>query len=344
MVNNCLKTAMICGIIFSSINTIVYLTAFTDFFIAVDNYETYAEDMTGDDASDHFDPSSEWFTAISAEYEALSDFDKENVYCDVVSIQASPDAHKDDINLDLSVCMVMAALSTCGYLLIGCNACNAKCDRFSGVDIVNIVPSDPENPMSRAKIAHPLKTDPKTPEQLLEEDLMMYRSDTGYLFLVTGAFIGVIWLLIHERVSVTGTDCQAKFYECGESGDCTMDDMMTTVPLNSSLMKMLIAYPFIMPGFFTGFLSLIFVLVSGIWSAAVHKNRSFAYVHIFIAVFGLTPFVWVYFIDDLVPFDGALAVTSIAMLPLLMTLTYTLVLCCSCICKYDKYGRPRRNY
>merc|ERR1719266_965922 len=108
---------------------------------AVDTYDSNATDMIEsalDGTSSNFNETSEWFLGISADYEALSSFDKENVYCDVVAIQSNPDAILLDAEFEFSCAQSLVMISVVGLLYVtGVFFCK-KYNKFYGVDMNDI--------------------------------------------------------------------------------------------------------------------------------------------------------------------------------------------------------------
>lgn len=330
--NQCMKCTLISAIVFSTINAIAYIIAWNETDNAVENYGDYSMDMI-DSAlnvtTSNFNETSEWFIAIAVEYEALSDFDKENVYCDVVSIQASPDASYQDAYFESGAARSLMVLACVGAAFVTGNFFCKRYNKFYGIDVNDIGPSDPNAKIpafsTAVIIKRPDAEKKSAQEQKFEKESEMlsdYRYDMMIQFITAGPFIGLTWLLVTRRSSVDGLDCQEMFYECGLSGDCNMDDMMTTVALNSSLISMLASYPMLICAFFAPILSLCFVLGSGIFLSIGTNDWRYATLPAIMFVYGGVPFVWVYFVDPFMPFEPVLAILTFAALPMVFQCFY----------------------
>lgn len=330
--NQCMKCTLISAIVFSTINAIAFITAWVDTMNAVDTYRENSIDMI-DEAlnatTSNFNETSEWFVAIAAEYEALSDFDRENVYCDVVAIQASPDAILLDADFEYGATRSLMAIACFGLAFVTGNFFCKRYNKFYGIDVNDIGPSDPKAKIpafSTAVIIKRTDAEKKTAEQEKfekeSEMLSDYRYDMMIHFIMAGPFIGLIWLLVTRRSSVDGLDCQEMFHVCGKSGNCSVDDMMTTVALNSSLFAMLASYPMLICAFFAPILSLCFVLGTGIFLSIGTNDWRYATLPAVMFVYGGVPFVWVYFVDPFMPFEPVLAILSFAALPMVFQCFY----------------------
>lgn len=330
--NSCMKCTLVSAIIFAFINAIAFVMAWIDSMNAVDTYDSNATDMIEsavDGTSSNFNESSEWFLGISAEYEALSSFDKENVYCDVLAIQSDPDAILLDAEFEYSCMQSLVMISVAGLLYVTGHFFCKKYNKFYGVDVNDIGPSDPKakNPaFSTAVIIKRTDAEKKSAEEEKfereSEMLSDYRYDMMIQFIMTGPFIATVWLMVSRRSAVNGLDCQELFYACGQSGDCVIDDLMTTVALNSSLIKMLASYPFLIGAFFAPILSLCFVLGSGIFLSIGTNDWRYVTVPLAMFVYAGVPFTWVYFVDPYMPFEPVWAVLILAILPMVFQCFY----------------------
>lgn len=341
--NGCMKCVLISAIVFACINLLANITAFADFMIAAQGYDDnadYIQEYYDKGEASNFDSDSEWFVTISAEYEALSSFDKENVYCDVMSIQANPEAVLEDTEFEASAAAILAIVSGLGLVVMGCDFCCFKYNKFYGVSMDRIGAADPETRFGRSKMnelglhkaviiksADQDEKDGVKFKKDADEFLTNYRISMAIYFITCGPFIALFWMMVVRRSAIDGLDCQELFFNCGESGNCTMDDMMLTVPLNSSLFKMLISYPLVVIGWCTAILSLCFVLGSGIYLAIGAKNMGYATLPLFMFVYGGVPLTWIYFVDPYMPFDGLYAVIVLTILPMLWLACYSLFSC-----------------
>lgn len=336
----CLHLTLIIGIVICVLQIISSVVVTIDFGAKKSDYEDYGSDMIKDallgPELSHINETSAWRVAISEEYEMLSSFDKENVYCDVPAILGSPDEHLDAGTKEFEACifLLMFAIGGCA-LIVGFLVCS-KCDKFYDVDMVdikaskNIKGTNIEDPTSRAVIADSHWKKKMSDAEKLAKNLSDFRSNTAYLFMTSGCFLALYWLLIERRSNVVGFDCQALVYSCGKSGECVMDDMMLTVPLNSSLLKMFLSYGIITWGILSCIVSLLFVLGSGVVVTCGSSVYGFLYLPVFMFFYSLLPFVWVYFIDDKIPLDnsGLVGIFAFLLLAFLGEIVWVCVFVC----------------
>lgn len=334
----CLMLSLIIGIVFAVLQIISTIAVAVDFKAALEDYKdngkTIIEDaLLGPEVN--FNETSAWFVALSAEYDALSSFDKEYVYCDVKSIQSSPKWWEDVATNEWEAVICLLAFFSCGGLaiIVGNLMCK-KFNPFYDVDMADIKASDPENPFSKAVIAQSHWNKTLTKEEKLRKNLQDYRADTAYLFLASGPLLAVYWILVERRSMVSGFDCQALFYACGQSGECGMDDLMLTVPLNSSLVKMIFSYGIITWSFLTCLASLVFVLTSGTLITIGSRVFGFLWLPLFMFFYSLVPFAWVYFADEHVPIQNSGLVGVFALL--LLAFFGELLWVCCFICRSCK--------
>lgn len=310
-VSQCVNIFLICGVVLAYLQIIVNIIAAVDTANFVFDYESNGLDINAikNDASSNFNSTSEWFMTISAEYEALSDFDKENVFCNVIDIQGDPLEEFVYAQYEWLMFVGFTFMSGIGATYMACTLRGCMCNKFGDGG------SDVENP-------HNLKFSREW------ENWDNFRGSTGVLFVLTSAFIGLFWLLIVRRSSVTGLDCQDMFYKCGTSGDCSVDDLMLTVPLNASFFKMTISYPLLAGVFPIGFISLVWVLFTGIFLSIGVNNWSYVYLPAFMSTYGILPFLWAFFVAEYVPsVPGALGVAVLVLIPVLMHILYVCYQC-----------------
>lgn len=347
--NGCMKCTLISAIVLACLNVIANLTASVDYLMAATEYDNNANDIYDeleDDSASNFHSDSEWFVTVAAEYEALSSFDKENVYCDIVTIQSDPSAILDDVEFEATAALGFTIVSAIGLIYAACNFCCVKYNKFYGVTMDRIGAADPETKFGGSKMNElgnhraiiVKQLDAANDQAQKDADMFLnnYRTSMAMYFIICGPMMAVIWLMVVRRSATDGLDCQALFFSCGQSGDCSMDDMMLTVPLNSSLIKMLISYPLVSIGWFSSILSLCFVLGSGMFLALGASNCSYATLSVFMFVYGAVPFAWVYFVDQYMPFEAMYAVIVLAVLPMISLSCYS---CFDCIrsCKGQRY-------
>merc|ERR1719230_2195972 len=154
--NGCMKCTLISAIVLACLNVIANLTASVDYLMAATDYDNNANDIFDeleDDPASNFHSDSEWFVTVSAEYEALSSFDKENVYCDVVTIQADPIAILEDAEFEATAAIGFTLVSAIGLIYAACNFCCFKYNKFYGVTMDRIGAADPETKYGNSKMA-----------------------------------------------------------------------------------------------------------------------------------------------------------------------------------------------
>merc|ERR1719192_3303787 len=102
-----MRCNLIVACVISAINLLLNGGIFYEgMFVSLKDYDANSVDIGNSTANANFDPASEWFTTISAEYDALSDFDKEYVYCDVDAILEDPETAGSEYGRELS-CTIM---------------------------------------------------------------------------------------------------------------------------------------------------------------------------------------------------------------------------------------------
>lgn len=334
----CLMLSLIIGIVFAVLQIFSTIAVAVDFKTVLNDYKSNGKSMIEDALQGpevNFNETSAWFVALSAEYDALSSFDKENVYCDVKAIQSNPVEWEDVGTNEWEAVIVLLAFFSMGGLglIVGTLMC-AKCNKFYDVDMADIKAKDPENPFSKATIAQSHWNKTLTKEEKLRKNLSDYRSNTAYLFLASGPLLAVYWILVERRNMVSGFDCQSLFYACGQSGECGMDDLMLTVPLNSSIVAMITSYGFIMWGVLSCLVSLLFVLMSGTLITCGSSVYGFLWLPLFMFVYSFLPFAWVLFVDEHVPLQNA-GLAGIFVFILLAFLGEIVWVCCF-ICRSCK--------
>lgn len=184
------------------------IAATYDFKNTLDDYSDRADKISNQIVSEeanNFQANSTWFLSVSEEYDSLSTFDKENVYCDVYGIQSDPDSYQASsgnvfggacFTLGLTVVAHLAGYA--GLWKVMRSQEKEKCGIYLKLHNINV----------KAAIQ----------------------------FAEVGPFLAILVVMIVNHLGVDGYKCQEKFYNCGLSGDCSMDDMMLDVPLNSSLL------------------------------------------------------------------------------------------------------------
>lgn len=336
MVSNCFKVTMYGGFALAAINLVANIVAFVDFGMTIDDYNNNAIAIADDlieDPSSSFNATSPWFTAISEEYDYLSNFDKSNVYCKVKAIQSSPDEYYTEGQMTWVLCFVFILSSAIAFVIVIASFC-CKIHRggFDTFDLSNVAGIDAENPsivgkQKLQKLQRDWETLPPKADQE-KENMWQFRASSVILFVSTGPFLAYVWMMITGYNQLSGYACQQMFYDCGNSGNCDMDDLMVPVALNSSVLALSLADPLLAVGLFSGVLNLLFVLVSG----AILFLRSLDFLNfilfpVFQLIFGVLPLAWVYFLEESAPI-GAFGIALLSMTPLVIFMIAIGIECC----------------
>lgn len=232
---------MVVSCFFKSLVTVSSLLMLVDFALNIavtvdfkstfDEYSDRASEISSAISGDHasnFKEDSTFFQALLSEYDALSDFDKENVYCDIVSIQADPSALEDN-----SKNIFKGALFTIGLtFVVHLIACG----------VLVSVARKPADVLQHMSVYH--------------RKLYDYNVDSAFQFAEVGPFLAILALMAVRQASLNSYSCQEKFYNCGKSGECTMEDLMLDVPLNSSLLDIFCVNTIVTLSFAAGLLNI----------------------------------------------------------------------------------------
>lgn len=214
------------------------IAATIDFKSTMDDYSDRADEISkeisGDEAS-NFKDDSTFFLSLSTEYDALSDFDKEYVYCDIYSIQSDPNALEDN-----SKEIFKGALFTIGLTVVVHLVANTVLFR---------VASKPANDVENMSVWY--------------RKLYHYNLDSAFQFAEVGPMLAIVALMAVRQASLDSFSCQEKFYTCGKSGDCVMDDLMLDVPLNSSLLDIFCVNTIVTLSFAVGILNIAWNFAAG---------------------------------------------------------------------------------
>lgn len=321
----------ICGVALAAANFIMDILVISSYMSSVTTYEENAEAiaiaLNTTDTTTSFSPDSEWFTTISAEYEALSNFDKENVYCDVVSIMNDVDEQSGDASTECSVAMVFVVAVAFGLIITGIHRWAVKHNAEVDAEMADLEAqkyqkkrATREEILASADVRFQAKYGAKIAV------LRSFHRETFFLFNAAGPFLSMIWLMIVRRTSVTGLDCQDLFFSCGESGDCTMEDLQTTIALNISMVQMLTTYLIFAAGWIICLFCMCFILATGVFHWVARSNIRYLIFSVLLFFYSLVPFVWVYFIAEKFEdsFAGVWGVVVIAAIPMVMTIFYGL--------------------
>lgn len=306
MVTCFFKFTVIVGALFSVWDIVTDIMATYDFHVTLKGYKERAESMVSEISGtepSNFKADSTWFTAISAEYEVYSSFDKENIYCDIHAIQAEPDSLvKQSQHIFIAACIfvVMSLIAIAmGY-----------CVLFRIIRTKEI-----ENDVSG--------------ETSAREKLWNFVAKSAIQFCEDGPQLTILVLMIIRVGKLDGYKCQEKFYDCGISGECTMEDMTVPVPLNSSLLDLALADWVLALSFAAGIVDVLWNFASGFYlfiSEGIPKLLVLPCLQFCLATL---PLLWVTYIDGLITTgrtDGSDAKILIA-----VTIGISACFCCSIV-------------
>lgn len=238
------KVLVAAGLFLSVVDFGTDIAATYDFHRTITDYadraDTISAEISGEEAS-NFKANSTFFLALSAEYDALSTFDKENVFCDVVSIQSDPNSLEDSSRIVIGACITMG-LTVVAHLVNSkiLHSYMTKKKISGGV------------PMDREHLSAPYWK------------LHQVNLKAALQFAEVGPMLALLTAMIIRHAGLESYSCQEKFYNCGISGDCDMSDLMLTVPLNSSLIDIFTSETVLTVSFVVGLVSLLFNFGSGI--------------------------------------------------------------------------------
>lgn len=307
MVSCYFKVSVIVGAAFSVWDFVTDIMATYDFHQTLKSYRKNAEDMvseiSGTEAS-NFKADSEWFTTISAEYDALSSFDKENIYCDIHAIQSEPDAL-----VTQSEQILIAACSFVGLSLIAL---------VTGYCVL-------------IRIIRTKEIENDKGETGAREKLFNFVSKSAIQFCEDGPLLTILVLMMIRHGKLDGYECQEKFFNCGVSGECKMQDLMVPVPLNSSLLDLATADWILAVSFAAGIVNVLYNCVNGIMLFVGEDTPKLLVMPFLQFCLSMLPLMWVTYIDGLVTTgrtDDTEAKVFIA-----ITIGISVCLCCS-ICAW----------
>lgn len=277
MVTCCFRIMTFISFAISIWDFVTDIMATYDFKQTIDGYEDRAETIEKEVASDqasNFDSDSTWFTTVSAEYDALSSFDKQNVYCDIHALQADPRSH-----LETSQDIFWAACV------------------FIGLSVVALVIGY----WVLCKLVRSGKIDNDKGESEAREKLWTFNSKSAIQFAEVGPQLAILALMIVRTGKLDGYECQEKFYNCGVSGSCDMGNMMVSVPLNSSLVDLASSNFWLSLSFAAGLFDLFWTFGSGVTLFLSKDACRLVLLPCIQLSISLLPLLWVIFIDGLIP-------------------------------------------
>lgn len=277
-----------------------------DFWQTKEGYKDRAEGIEAELASEqasNFKADSVWFTTISAEYDALSSFDKQNVYCDIYALQKDPKSL-----LDVSEDIFWAACV------------------FIGLSVVALVIGY----WVLCKLVRSGKIENDKGESEAREKLWTFNSKSAIQFAEVGPQLAILAMMIIREGKLDGYECQEKFYDCGMSGNCSIADMMVPVPLNASFVDIASSNWILALSFAVGFVDVLFNFVSGVFLFISKDACRLVLLPCLSLSLALMPLCWVVLIDGLIPNDRTSDTEGIVAIAI--TVFISLCFCCSAAC------------
>lgn len=323
----CFKIAVVGGFLISAMNFGTDVASFMNWSNTYQDYESHADEIVEaieGDASSNFKADSDWFTAISAEYEAASDFDKEYVYCDVVTLQSKPD-ELDGEGSGIYMSAVILIWMSGGAFLIGwiymfwllrkvcaMHQCKKNCAAAHN--------GDPDVCRYKSKYEYDI--------QKQKREFMRWSAIR--LLMAAGPMVAMNYLIVQRRSQTNGFECHEKFYDCGVAGSCDIGDLMVPVALNSSYLDLITSNTLMMLAIFSGLADIAFSFLASIVLFVHAADFVYICLPVLTVVGASVTMLWMLFVDEKVDaLSSATCILLIAHLPILILFVYGIV--CFCI-------------
>lgn len=333
----CFKIAVVGGFLISAMNFGTDVASLANWSTTYQEYQSHADEIVeaieGEGAS-NFKADSDWFTAISTEYEAASDFDKEYVYCDVVTLQSKPDElYEEGTGIWLSG---LIFTWMCGFsFLIGwiylfwvlhkvCQQHQCQKNGCGGVHGDGFVHG------------------PVYGKHKQKREFMRWSAIR--LLMAAGPMVAINYLAVLRRGQTNGFDCHEKFYDCGVAGSCDIGDLMVPVALNSSYLDLITSNTLLMLAIFSGLADIAFSFIASTVLFLRAADIMYIWLPSLTLVGACVTIVWLLFIDEKVDaLASSTCILLIAHLPILILFVYGII--CFCIeGKRDSDGRKRYDW
>lgn len=336
----CFNVAVIVGFMFSAINFGTDVVSFTTWGKTYQDYESHADEMVlaiGNDTTSNFQADSTWFVAISAEYEAARDFDRNYVYCDVVTLQSKPDELYDDGSGIWMTMVVFVWLSggafLGGWLYLFCLVKTVSREEAEKRRIAEQygVSHQMETVMRGDGFIIPMPQHKTCDVQKQKREFMRCRA-IG-MFCAVGPMIAVNWLIVLMRGSTNGYDCHEKFYDCGVAGSCDMGDLMVPVALNSSYLDLVGGNVLMMLAICSGLVDMVWSFAASLTLFVRAADFKFIWLPFMVVVGASLPMVWMLFLDGVILKDlgSDTAILAVGHISIVVMLIYG----CIGFCKDD---------
>lgn len=321
----CFKIAVVGGFLISAMNFGTDVASLMNWSTMYQDYQSHADvivEAIDSDAASNFKADSEWFSAISSEWESSSDFDKEYVYCDVVTLQSKPDELYDEGSGIWMSGLILTWMSGFAFLVgwiymfwllrkvFVQHQCEKHCagahrgslDGCHYKDEVNI--------------------------QKQKREVMRWSSIR--MLMAAGPMVAINYLIIQRRSQTNGFKCHQKFYDCGVAGSCDIGDLMVPVALNSSYLDLIRSDTLMMLAIFSGLADIAFSFLASTILFIRAADVKYIWLPVLTLVGASLTAVWMLFLDE--KFDALTSATCIlliAHIPILVLFVYGAV--CFCI-------------
>lgn len=339
----CFKIAVVGGFLLSAMNIGTDMASFMNWSTTYQEYESHADELVEaieGEAASNFKADSDWFMAISAEYEAASDFDKEYVYCDVVTLQSKPDELYEEgsgIYMSAVIFVWMSGFAfVIGWIYMFwllrkvCQAhyCQKNCAAARGGCKDGFDHCDPN--ACSYKHSYGIK----------KQKREFMRWSAIRLLMAVGPMVAINYLIVQRRSQTNGFECHEKFYDCGVAGSCDIGDLMVPVALNSSYLDLITSNTLMMLAIFSGLADIAFSFLAS--TVLFIRAADFCFICLpvlTLAGASLTT-VWLLFLDEKVnALSSATLILMIAHLPILVLFVYGVV----CFCMESKRDQELWN-
>lgn len=324
MVTGCFKTTLYSGFAISLVNLGLNFVAVYHWNTTITSYESNSEEIItaieGEEASNfHFD--SEWFSSLSAEYDNLSWFDKGYVYCDIAAIQEDSSSLLSNGGESLLMSGAIFMMTSIFSMLIA--YCSLCCMTRNDGMVRKAEKMGAYDPEALQYVHSSLQKADST-----KEKTWYFRSKSLILFMQTGPFLALVWTMVTYSNQLDGTSCQEKFYECGVSGSCSIDDLMAPVALNSSYFQLLTSDTIFAAALAAGSLELVFSFLTVAFLFLRQGDLCVVILPVLMLVLALLPMVWILFIDEHLNLGTVPGILLTALIPIFVCVVYGIRMCC----------------
>lgn len=321
----CFKIAVVGGFLISAMNFGTDVASMMNWSTTYQEYQSHADDIVEaqeSDASSNFKADSEWFMAISAEWEAASDFDKEYVYCDVMTLQSIPDELYNEGSGIWMSGLILTWMS--GFAFVVGWIYLFWLLRKMCVE---------HNCQKNCAAAHRGSLDGchyKDEVNIQKQKREVMRWSAIRMLMAAGPMVAINYLIVQRRSQTNGFECHEMFYDCGVSGSCDMSDLMVPVALNSSYLDLITSNTLMMLAIFSGLADIAFSFLASLILFIRAADIKYIWLPVLTLVGASLTVAWLLFLDEKVNvLTPATCILLIAHLPILVLFVYGAV--CFCI-------------